>query len=346
MPKRIVICSDGTWFTPEHKHKGVLTPSNVYKLACAIAPRAADGTEQVVFYDKGVGAGRGLNRLFGGAFGAGLFKNIEDAYSFIVHNYAEGDAVYFFGFSRGAYTVRSTVGLIRKCGLLKKIHADRFSAAYNLYRRRDLTPDTPEAKTFREDYAREIRIQFLGVWETVGALGIPFGFLGRLTRRRYQFHDVRLSRIVDYAYHAVAIDEQRRPFAPTLWEVPDSGSQHVEQVWFAGVHNNVGGGYRDHRLSDVAFVWLQEKAAACGLEFDNTYIQKTITPDYAGESFRSKTLLFYRLLGAAQLRAIAQHGGTSESIHDSARRRFEDERLSYKPANLADYFKQHGSPYK
>ena len=342
MPKRIVICSDGTWFTPEHKHQGVITPSNVYKMAGAIAPRAVDGAEQIVFYDKGVGAGRGLNRLFGGAFGAGLFKEIEDAYSFIVHNYADGDAVYFFGFSRGAYTVRSTVGLIRKCGLLKKIHTDRFSEAYDLYRRRDLTPDTPEAKKFREDYARDIRIKFLGVWETVGSLGIPFGFLGRLTRRRYQFHDVRLSRVVDNAYHAVAIDERRRPYAPTLWEVQDPAQQNVEQVWFAGMHNNVGGGYRDHRLSDLAFLWMQEKAAACGLNFDNAYIQKIITPDYAGEIYRAKTILFYRLIGAAHPRLIAQHGGALEPIHDSARRRFEDERLSYKPANLADYFNRYG----
>ena len=293
MPKRIIICSDGTSW--------------------------------------------GLNRFIGGAFGSGLFKNIEAAYSFLAHNYAEGDEIYFFGFSRGAYTVRSTVGLIRKCGLLQKIHSDRFAKAYELYRRRDLTADTPEAKKFRDDYAREIRIKFLGVWETVGALGIPFGLLGGLMRKRYLFHDVRLSRIVENAYHAVAIDERRQPFAPTLWEVPDPAQQNVEQVWFAGVHNNIGGGYRDHGLSDLALLWLQEKAATCGLHFDEAYIKKIVTPDYAGGIYRSKTMLLYRLMGAAQFRAMAQHHEAHESIHDSARRRFQDEALVYKPANLKEY---------
>ena len=337
MFKRIIICSDGTWFTPEHKHQGAVTPSNVYKMTCAIAPQARDGTPQVVFYSKGVGTSWGLNRFFGGAFGSGLFKNIDAAYSFLVQNYAEGDEIYFLGFSRGAYTVRSTVGLIRKCGLLQKIHSERFAEAYELYRRRDLVADTPEAKRFREDYAREVRIKFLGVWETVGALGIPLGVLGGLTRKRYLFHDVRLSRIVENAYHAVAIDERRKPFTPALWEVTDSAQQNVEQVWFAGVHNNVGGGYRDHGLSDIAFLWMQEKAAACGLSFDETYIKKILAPNYAGGINRSKTLLFYRLLGAAKFRAIAQQNAAHESLHDSARRRFHDEALAYKPPNLADY---------
>jgi uncharacterized protein (DUF2235 family) len=154
MSKRIVICSDGTWFTPEHRSKGVVTPSNVYKMACAVKPRAGDDKAQIVLYNKGVGTGGIWDRFAGGAFGRGLFKNIEDVYFFLVHNYTPGDEIYLFGFSRGAYTVRSTAGLIRKCGLLHKIHADKFGDAYKLYRRRDATPDTPEAINFREDNAQ------------------------------------------------------------------------------------------------------------------------------------------------------------------------------------------------
>ncbi|MCG3119224.1 MAG: hypothetical protein ALAOOOJD_01583 [bacterium] len=342
MSKRIVICSDGTWFTPEHKAKGVIAPSNVYKMACAITPQAADGNVQIVFYDKGVGTGWGLDRLTGGAFGQGLFDNIKDAYFFLVQNYADGDEIYFLGFSRGAYTVRSTVGLIRKCGLLHKIHADKFIDAYRLYRRRDPTPDAPDAIQFRKDYAREIRVKFIGVWDTVGALGIPFGFLRFLTRSRYQFHDVKLSGIVENAYHAVAIDEQRTAFKPTLWELPHLADQKVEQVWFAGVHNNIGGGYQDSGLSDLAFLWIKEKAASCGLRFDPAYIEKTIKPDYAGVIPHSFTAIFYKMVGANKPRAIAQHTGTAESVHPSALARFNDATFGYHPKNLIDYLKLRG----
>jgi uncharacterized protein (DUF2235 family) len=341
MSKRIVICSDGTWFTPEHKFKGVITPSNVYKMACAIKPRA-DDKEQIVLYDKGVGTGGIWDRFAGGAFGRGLFKNIEDAYFFLVHNYTEGDEIYLFGFSRGAYTVRSTAGLIRKCGLLRKIHADKFDDAYKLYRRRDATPDTPEAIKFREDYALNVRIRFIGVWDTVGALGIPFGFLAFLTKSRYEFHDVRLSRIVENGFHAIAIDERRKPYKPTLWEIQPDTTQHIEQVWFAGVHNNIGGGYPDSRLSDLAFHWMKEKAEACGLALDAVYIEQLIKPNYAGEIYRSKIAGLYKLVGADYVRPIAQRENTAEFVHTSAYERFDDETLAYHPGNLIDYAVRRG----
>ena len=337
MPKRIAVCSDGTWFTPEHKHKGVLTPSNVYKIACAIAPRASDGKDQIVLYDQGVGTHWGLDRLTGGAFGQGLFKNIEDAYSFLVHNYAEGDEIFFFGFSRGAYTVRSTVGLLRKCGLLRKLHADKFQDAYKLYRMRDSTPDTPEAIHFRNSFAREVGVKFIGVWDTVGALGIPFGVFRSLTKHRYQFHDVRLSRIVEHAYHAVAIDERRKPFRPTLWKVRNTKQQHVEQVWFAGVHSDVGGGFQDGRLADVTFMWMKEKAEACGLAIDHAYVEKTIMPAYAGKLHQLGNALLYKLIGADYVRPIGRGEDAAEAIHLSALDRYDDVALSYRPANLTEY---------
>jgi uncharacterized protein (DUF2235 family) len=316
-------------------------------MACAIAPQAPDGKSQVVFYDKGVGTGWGMiERLIGGAFGQGLFKNIEDAYSFIVHNYVDGDEIFLLGFSRGAYTVRSTAGLIRKCGLLHKIHAERFIEAYNLYRRRDLTPDTPEASAFRKNYSREVRIKFIGVWDTVGSLGIPFGFLAFLTKHRYEFHDVKLSRIVENGFHAVAIDEQRRPYRPTLWEIEQPAEQNIEQVWFVGVHNNIGGGFFDSRLSDISFLWMKEKAESCGLAFDAEQIKKVFKPDYAGKIFRSKSAPFYKILGAFSPRPIAQRDNTAESIHPTVYQRFKDARLSYRPENLVDYDTRRGSPEK
>jgi uncharacterized protein (DUF2235 family) len=329
MTKRIVICSDGTWNRPDQKY-----PTNVVKLARSISPVAQDELPQVVFYDEGVGTGPGLDRWLGGATGRGLEKNIQDCYRSLMDNYEEGDEVFFFGFSRGAYTVRSTVGLIRKVGLLNKIHADRFPQAYRIYRKRDPTPDTPEAIDFRQRFSREIGIKFLGVWDTVGALGIPLRGLRFLTMRRHRFHDVRLSRIVKNAYHALAIDERRGPFKPAVWESADNPGQVVEQVWFAGVHSDVGGGYAESGLSDVAFTWMKQKAQECGLSFDEEYLGRTIRPDGLGPSHSSKTGL-YRLTPGIWRRLGEQP--PTEAAHPCAVERHKSHQPPYRPRNLVEY---------
>ena len=149
--KRIVICSDGTWNTADQKNGGEYRPTNVVKMARTISAVSKDGISQVVFYDEGVGADKwGLDRLTGGAFGRGLDKNIEDAYRFLMRNYIKGDEIFLFGFSRGAYTVRSLAGLIRNCGLLKPINADKFKDAYDLYISKS-HPDSEYSKKFRKN---------------------------------------------------------------------------------------------------------------------------------------------------------------------------------------------------
>ena len=132
--KRIVICCDGTWDSPENTK---LAPSNVVRLARALLPGASDGVPQVLYYDPGVGTGDILDKLTGGAFGSGLSLNVREAYRFIVHNYEPGDALYFFGFSRGAYTVRSAAGFVRKAGILRKAHADQLAEGWRIYRIRE-----------------------------------------------------------------------------------------------------------------------------------------------------------------------------------------------------------------
>ena len=271
MTKRIVICSDGTWNKPDQAY-----PTNVTQMERAISPTASDGTVQIVLYDEGVGTSGGLDRWMGGVFGRGLEKNVAEAYRFLIHNYDDGDDIFLFGFSRGAYTSRSIAGLIRNCGILHKDHADKIPEAYALYRQRDASPDTHEAVQFRNQYSREVEIYFVGVWDTVGALGIPFGWLRWLNKGRHQFHDVTLSGMVRNAYHAVSIDEKRKPFRPSLWKGEPKTGQRVEQVWFAGDHSDIGGGYRDSSLSDVAFEWMKEKAETCGLGFDKEYVGRHV----------------------------------------------------------------------
>lgn len=349
MSKHIIICCDGTWSNRDHKDRGKVSPSNVVHMARAIAPIAPDGTHQVVYYHPGVGTYWG-QQLIGGAFGIGITQNIEDVYCFLVDNYHEGDKIFLFGFSRGAYTARSIAGLMRNCGILYKRHAARFKEAYDLYRRRDEAskPNGEEAKQFRKDYSREeFTIKFLGVWDTVGSLGIPFGpLLRHLTKRYHEFHDVTLSRIVENAYHAMAIDERRKHFEPTLWEKqPDAENQILEQVWFAGTHSNVGGGYVDRGLSDIAFIWMKEKAEACGLAFAQEYITDNICvkldKNIRGELRNSKTGIF-RLLGD-YIRPIGAQTNGFELVHASVKRRYEDSKISpaYRPENLTGLFYPH-----
>ncbi|WP_166266690.1 DUF2235 domain-containing protein [Marinobacter caseinilyticus] len=262
--KRIAIFSDGTWNDPENSH-----PTNVIHMARAVRPQAPDGTEQVAFYDWGVGTDR--KRIAGGISGAGIDKNIMDCYRFLVHNYEAGDPLFFFGFSRGSYTVRSLAGFIRNCGLIKREHAERIPEAFQLYRKRTRasSPDEQMPILFRSQFAvaNITPIEFVGVWDTVGALGIPVPFWGTLGEREFLFHDTEPSKIVQHARHAVSIDENRKDFEPTLWDLKPG--LDLKQVWFAGVHSDVGGGYRHNGLSTVALDWMIREASAAGLVFES-----------------------------------------------------------------------------
>ncbi len=270
MKARLVLCFDGTWNKPDaNRSPDEQVETNVRRFhEAALAEAPDDGVRQIRWYSAGVGT-RWDERLRGGAFGYGIDEIIRNGYEFLVTNHAEGDEIFVLGFSRGAYAARSLVGMLRKTGLVRDL--DFVQAAYELYRDRDDTPDSPRAVAFREANARAVRVKFLGVWDTVGALGIPasaFQFLPFLqdhNKEKYEFHDTGLSGIVDKAYHAVAIDEHRKEFEPTLWTPPFRAGQTVEQRWFAGAHCDVGGGYRERELSDLGLAWMMDKAAGCGL---------------------------------------------------------------------------------
>nr|MBA2793298.1 DUF2235 domain-containing protein [Thermoleophilaceae bacterium] len=262
MPKRLVVCCDGTWNRPDQSKNGAPAPTNVSKLALGVAREDPVGNPQLLFYQHGVGTRR-FERIRGGALGLGLSRNVRDCYRFLVENYEPGDELYFFGFSRGAFTARSTAGLVRNAGVLRPKHVDRVNDAYRLYRARDETrrPRAIEAQIFRRMYSHpESEIKFLGVWDTVGSLGIPIdGLRLPLVTKLWSFHDTTLSSRVRFAYHALAIDEHRKPFTPTLWEQQqDATGQTLEQVWFAGVHSDVGGGYSEPDLAEIPLLWMVE----------------------------------------------------------------------------------------
>lgn len=336
MSKKIIVCSDGTWNKPDQKKGDKYSPSNVVKMARAILPENKNGETQIVFYDPSVGTSGKVDRLTGGAFGRGLDKNVEDNYRFIIYNFSEGDEIFLFGFSRGAFTVRSTAGLIRNCGILKKENSEKIPEALKIYRSRAARPDSYDAENFMEKYAVKAKINFIGVWDTVGSLGIPIGWLRWITKRKYQFHDVQLSSQVKNAYHALAIDEKRSTFKPTLWSVKEGADQSVEQVWFPGVHSSIGGGYSDSGLSDIAFKWMKDKAIDCGLEFDQEFIKKTIKPNHLAEIPDSKTGIFK--FSADYFRPINKLKGGCEKVDNCAVGRYETIN-DYRPKNLIEYLK-------
>ena len=262
-----------------------------------------------------------------------------------------------FGFSRGAYTARSLAGLIRNIGILHQVNAQSeelednpvLMNSFRIYQRRDASADTEEAKFYRSTYSVDnVEIKMLGVWDTVGAMGIPATNLLDRADVGYEFHDTNLSSKVKNAYHALSIDETRPEFTPTLWTSKPEVGQNVEQVWFAGVHSEVGGG-QTPALTDVPLRWMQEKAIDNGLEIDSAqiaYIQKQnylripVSDHFAAPwKNRGLNLLswnFYPL--AARLRGSRPHvrpiGGTQvECVHDLVIQKIDAPGTSYTPRN-------------
>ncbi len=291
----LTICCDGTWNTADQQQGGVPTPTNVARLHACIAEQNAKGVAQRKYYHPGVGTDPGLaSRLLGGGIGLGLSRNIQSAYNWLCHHYRPGDAIYLFGFSRGAYTVRSLGGLTTRCGLLDLAGVPdeeawkRVETVFNNgYRRRKETRDDWIARGWKfqqsQPGSHDISIHFIGVWDTVGALGIPnhLGLLNLLDKpEEHQFHDTKLNDRVVHARHAIALDEMRGSFQATLWTGLKPGHD-VKQVWFPGVHSDVGGGYRETGLSNGALKWMIDEASELGLGF-NADLTKQISPDFRG----------------------------------------------------------------
>lgn len=265
MSKRIAFYADGTWDSAQNQ-------TNVYKLYKATTITS----EQVPFYDDGVGSdGTPLEKIAGGAMGDGLFQKIRDGYTKIAHVYEQDDEIYIFGFSRGAYTARSLAGMIAICGLPTGDFDDQLvNAAFQAYR--DASKRADLAKNY-ELY--DAQIEMVGVWDTVGSLGIPALF-GKVDPILCGFLDTSLHPDVWNAYQALAIDERRQEFPPTLWTPPSPPVDgHVlEQVWFCGVHCDVGGGYPETGLSDITLGWMMGKATNLGLQFDPTVAAQYASP--------------------------------------------------------------------
>ncbi|SET40909.1 DUF2235 domain-containing protein [Thalassotalea agarivorans] len=336
MAKRIVICCDGTWNRPERLNKND-HPTNVLKFARAISPEDSHGNKQVVFYDWGIGSYH--NKLLGGAIGAGLDKNIKDAYRFLVHNYSEGDEIFLFGFSRGAYTVRSLCGMLNNCGILKSVHGNKIEQAFELYKTKKYKPSSDYAKQWRSQYAIAVdsKVDFVGVFDTVGAMGLPFTIFGLIDDKDL-FYDRKLGGNIKVARHALSLDELRSDFEPTVW-LPREGVD-LQQVWFTGSHSDIGGGYApdkdDSVLSDIPMRWMQSQANAHGLQFD-PYLTNVSSNTFASihNEYKGK----FKLMGKLVREIPAQHK-IPTSIHASVFERMQQS--DYNNESVQKYKQRYG----
>jgi uncharacterized protein (DUF2235 family) len=374
--KRLVFCCDGTWNTATERSNGVLAPTNVRKVfeglvndydkQGSLVPGYA-GTPQMVMYQPGVGTAR-LQHLRGGGFGLGLSQHVREVYGWIVDNYEPGDELCFFGFSRGAYTARSAIGLVHQCGIVRRdtdirLTNKRLRQAYRLYksRRKHHDPTTEESKRFRQAHSfDDVEIDFVGVWDTVGALGIPIPGLPipECIKHHWSFHGVTLNPHVRCAYQALAIDERRGPFEPALWREEKSApaTQEVQQVWFAGCHRDVGGGQAIPDLSEIPLRWMVERAINRGMKFKGDYFRvvSTSEPAPAAEDRQQGKLLhpnplatiddsltgiYKRLPRTRSLGSKDTRGrpAVGESVASSAKRRVETSEARYVSKSVADW---------
>jgi hypothetical protein len=334
--RRLIACCDGTWNTPDRLGH----TTNVVRLVRSIRSRTQDGISQIVFYHPGVGTGNVLDKWMGGGTGIGLSENVRSAYAWFVDNYQDGDEIFLFGFSRGAYTARSVAGLIAHVGILRKHHMENFEEVWDYYRQPEPIREREEAMflaNFPDRVTRDqVDIKCIAVWDTVGSLGIPHS---RFCQREYEFHDTTLAPGVENAFQALAIDEQRTPFQPSIWKSNPKPrvTQTVEQVWFPGVHSNIGGGYPEHVLSDAALFWMVSRVAPL-LELDRGYLcaQADRRRPYAMGKLENSLTRFYRVTTGRYLRPICETDPPTERIHESAFMRLDETKGRPDPAPYGD----------
>lgn len=353
MGKNIVLCADGTG------NKGGYTPdSNVYKIYKAVDIHNK-GKEQITFYDNGIGTETNKYvRAAAGALGLGFKKNVCDLYHFLARNYVPGDQIYLFGFSRGASTIRAFTGFVATCGLVdgKEMKEDdlwdRVKDAYKAYvkfsKKRSL------AEKWREGKSRNIiPIKFIGVWDTVSSLGFPqrwfipsigmlvlnifFKVLDYLSDPFFphRFYNYKLTENVEFAYQALAIDDARTSFWPRVWNETNH-PKPVEQVWFAGMHSNVGGGYHRAGMAHVALEWMMIRAKNNDLIFKDNALKNVHDDAHAhGRIYDSRDgfAIFYRY-HPRKIEKLCHKKMDKIKIHESVIERMERKTANYAPGNL------------
>jgi uncharacterized protein (DUF2235 family) len=359
--KRLALFLDGTWNV-------VADNTNVWRMKSLCAPTGADGVRQLIYYNPGVGTQFGY-RIRGGMLGYGLDDVVIESYEWLIDHYEAGDDIFIFGFSRGAYTARSLAGLIAKCGLLSPGAPLGVTQIYSRYRLgseartlwalyADQEAGTAGTLSVEEQwmlkYSMRVRIKFVGVWDTVGALGVPAFHIPGLSRSTFGFLHTGLRLPVEHGFHALAIDEHREAFAPTLWTkretatAPDRPLTGVEQRWFVGAHANVGGGCQSDLLAQTPLRWMMTRASSLGLAFrGDVALDGDMAAAPISDSFGEFMHGLYRLvkLGKPYYRPIDRSASGEHNVNETIDASvFERWRRNpaYRPQNLGDWSQRHG----
>jgi uncharacterized protein (DUF2235 family) len=346
--KRIIVCLDGTWNTAQ---RGGPT-TNVVAIRDGLVADMAAPVAQRIYYDEGVGTRDPLDALPGGGLGFGLGRKVRQAYKYICRYYEPGDEIYILGFSRGAFTARSVAGYMAACGLLTAANCttEREEAAWRYYRTDRKYRSPGDELDLRKFCHPDVRIKCVAVFDTVGALGIP-GALNWIARWRFAFHDTQLNMSVENCFHAVSIDEKRMTFVATMWELPfnfEGDLPNVQQVWFPGVHGDIGGGYTESDLCNVALDWIILKLQGLKVEFKAEQARPP-TPNAIGVMHESRKLPLYGLSwlwpryrpinaitakkGSRRGDDVVQYRPIKEYVHRAALDRWKAD-PKYRPVNL------------
>lgn len=298
--QRLAIFLDGTWNTQDDS-------TNIFHAhALTFAGETDDGFIQKKYYDRGVGTGM-FDSVLGGGFGIGLEVNVREAYNWLVDHYNDGDEVYIFGFSRGAYTARSLVGFISMCGLIRRgaplTNSQLWDGYVKISRQRGrkktlfemigevIPPPFRPIKQIRKghgknltenllkQWSRRIEITYLGIFDTVGAMGLEALGLQGIRSKSGMNHNQNPTKLIIQCRHALAIDENRSSFrlTPFLHYVPNKIKDIetverqgykgiISQKWFIGAHSNIGGGYNNNLLAYYPLNWVLEGAIGEGLK--------------------------------------------------------------------------------
>jgi uncharacterized protein (DUF2235 family) len=359
--KRLAIFLDGTW-------NSVDSNTNVWRMRALTATKSKDSKPQLVYYSVGV------NGFMGGVFGQGLDDNIRLAYEWLIENYTDGDEIFIFGFSRGAFTARSLAGLVAIEGILKAGSPIGLAELFGRYQKgneesiwtlKDKEAAGDAGKLTDQErwllkYSQPAKVKVVGVWDTVGSVGVAAGNIPGISRSQFDYFQTGLFLPILNGYHALAIDEHRRDFAPTLWTVrhhkdpsaaspPPRALSNVEQRWFVGAHANVGGGYQTDLLAQAPLRWMMQKAEAHGLSF-----RSEVIPD--GDALKARVVDSYhsfvegvysvvsapldRIIGGEpDVQENGTHTTVNETIDASVFQRWRAD-PTYRPASLVEWMKR------
>jgi len=296
LTRKLVIFNDHSWSASQFRSKRRPVLGNATLAERCLLPEGKHDVRQISLLQNDHQENWSLSRFIKRVFGSGIREEVLEGYHFLVHHYMPGDEIYLIGAGRGAYSLQCLAEMISVAGLLQVESLNNIKKAYIYSHLTGSARRGPAGQSLKHSFkSRKVPIRFIGCWDSIGSSGAPTRGLRSLSILWSEYLSENVSSNVQSAYQALALDDTNPSRIPNIWTgVKSENFRRLEQVWFAGNHENVTGGQRDSRLSDVAFCWMMNKASEEGLEFDSDKIDDLSTPDSMGciaETSRIDSLL-------------------------------------------------------